>query len=137
MHLSMQHKRDYTPRNLYYKKDIAYVTKHSKWILQSIGIWPAVVGNVTKFLPKIAIALSNFVLLFAIIPCILHIIFEEKDTIMRLKLSGLLSFCCTSLMKYWALTLRKPRIKDCIEQVWIDWEQVSELTRSSILIDFH
>ncbi|XP_071862837.1 odorant receptor 4 [Bombus fervidus] len=124
MHLSMQHKCDYTPRNLYYKKDIAYVTKHSKWILQSIGIWPAVLGDVTKFLPKIAIALSNFVLLFAIIPCILHIIFEEKDTIMRLKLSGLLSFCCTSLMKYWALTLRKPRIKGCIEQVWIDWEQV-------------
>ncbi|KAG6804492.1 odorant receptor 4-like [Apis mellifera caucasica] len=42
----------------------------------------------------------------------------------KFKLVGLLSFSLIALIKYWTLTYRKPRIKDCIEQIWIDWEQV-------------
>ena len=45
----------------------------------------------------------------------------------KFKLVGLLSFSLIALIKYWTLTYRKPRIKDCIEQIWIDWEQVSKL----------
>ncbi|KAK1131489.1 hypothetical protein K0M31_017773 [Melipona bicolor] len=29
------------PRNRNYEKDIVYVTRHNKWVLNSIGIWPA------------------------------------------------------------------------------------------------
>lgn len=127
MHLTILNESDYRARNLKYKEDIAYITKHSKWILKSIGIWPIVLKDVTKFLPKIVIGISNFVLLFAIIPCILYIIFEEKNNVIKLKLCGLLIFCSIALMKHWALVYRKPKIKNCIEQIQNDWEQVSKL----------
>ncbi|XP_026669568.1 odorant receptor 4-like [Ceratina calcarata] len=124
MHLFAQDQTDYNAGNRNYKRDIVFVTKYSKWILRSLGIWPSVLKGAARFLPKIAIGIGNFVLLFAIIPCILHIMFEEKDTIIRLKLCGLLSFCISSLLKYWALTARKPKIQNCIEQVETDWMQV-------------
>ena len=85
MHLTILNESDYRARNLKYKEDIAYVTKHSKWILKSIGIWPIILKDVAKFLPKIVIGISNFVLLFAIIPCILYIILEEKNNLIKLK----------------------------------------------------
>ena len=127
MHPITLNKSDCKARNLKYKEDIAYVTKHNKWILKSIGIWPSIFKDVSKFLPKIMFGLCNFVLFFAIIPCILYIVIEENDTMIRFKLFGLLSFCLVALIKYWTLLYRKSRIKNCVEQIWIDWEQVSKL----------
>lgn len=136
MYLFIQDRNDYKLQNSNYKKDITYITKHSKWILNSIGVWPTLLQGVARFLPKIAIVLGNFVLLFAIIPCLLYIIFDEKNTLKRLQLFGLISFCSTSLLKYWALTLRKSKIKDCIGQVQTDWRQVSRLIKKCKLIEW-
>lgn len=127
MHLTTLNKNNCKVRNLKYKEDIAYITKHNKWILKSIGIWPSVLKSVSRFLPKIMFGFNNFVLLFSVIPCILYIVYEEKNIMIKFKLVGLLSFSLIALIKYWTLTYRKPRIKDCIEQIWIDWEQVSKL----------
>ncbi|XP_061927070.1 odorant receptor 13a-like isoform X6 [Apis cerana] len=124
MHLITLNENNCKARNLKYKEDIAYVTKHSKWILKSIGIWPSVLKDVSKFLPKIVFGLCNFVLFFAIIPCILYIVIEENDTMIRFKLFGLLSFSLVALIKYWTLLYRKSRIKNCVEQIWIDWKQI-------------
>ena len=116
------------PRNMNYEKDIRYVVKHSKWILNSVGVWPGVVRGAKRYLPNVAFGLSNSALLFAIVPCILHIVCEEKNIVIKLQLLGFLSFCVISLAKYWALTARKPQIKDCIEHVKDDWKQVSSST---------
>ncbi|XP_017759707.1 PREDICTED: odorant receptor 4-like [Eufriesea mexicana] len=58
--------------------------------------------------------------------CVLHIVLEQKDQLLRLKLSGLTSFSFISLMKYWVLTMRKPKIEHCIKQVYSDWKQVED-----------
>ena len=112
------------PRNRNYKKDIVYVTKYLKWILNCIGIWPAMLKGIGKFLPKIAIVLSNLVLFFIEVQCVLHIILEQKDPLMRLRLLGLACYSLICLMKYWALTVRKSKIKCCIEQLQTDWKEV-------------
>lgn len=112
-------------RNPNYEEDIIYVTKHNKWVLNSIGIWPAMVGGIGKFLPRIAIGLSNLILFFTLVQCVLHIVLEQKDPLLRLKILGLTCFSFISLMKYWALTIRKPKIEYCIEQLYADWKQVS------------
>ncbi|KAK1131490.1 hypothetical protein K0M31_017774 [Melipona bicolor] len=112
------------PRNPNYEKDIVYVTRHNKWVLNSIGIWPAVLEGFGQFLPKIAIGVSNLVLFFTLVQCVLHIIFEQKDPLLRLKILGLTCFSFISLMKYWALTARKSKIEHCIEQLYADWKQV-------------
>ncbi|XP_043517133.1 odorant receptor 13a-like [Frieseomelitta varia] len=112
------------PRNPNYEKDIVYVTRHNKWVLNSIGIWPAVLKGIGQFLPKIAIGVSNLVLFFTLVQCVLHIVFEQKDPLLRLKILGLTCFSFISLMKYWALTARKSKIEHCIEQLYADWKQV-------------
>ncbi|XP_043253247.1 odorant receptor 4-like [Colletes gigas] len=121
------------PRNPNYEKDIVRVLSHNRWILKSIGIWPAVLTGSRQFLPNVMIGFCNLVLFFAIVPCSLHIVYDLKDTTMRLKLLGLLSFCLTSLLKYWALAARRPKIKECIELVEIDWKQV-ELSKDRELM---
>ncbi|CAK9804302.1 Odorant receptor 4 [Anthophora quadrimaculata] len=136
MRLAVRGRDDQKLRNSNYEKDIVYVTKHSKWILKSIGIWPAVLEGAARFLPKIAIGLSNLVLFFTVIPCTLHIVYEQKDMIIRLKLFGLLSFCLISLMKYWALAARKPRIKECIEEVQSDWKQVEPCKDREMMLKY-
>ena len=52
-------------------------------------------------------------------------ILEQKDPAIRLRLLSFACYSLVSLMKYWALTVRKPKIKRCIEQMYADWKQVS------------
>ncbi|XP_076237705.1 odorant receptor 4-like [Calliopsis andreniformis] len=121
---SIYDQNDYEPQNENYEKDIIYIVKHSKWILSSLGIWPVMSQGAKRFFPNVAIGLGNSVLLFAIVPCTLHIIYEQKDIIVRLHLLGLLSFCLIAFIKYGALVARRRKIKECIEHVQYDWRQV-------------
>ncbi|XP_017759702.1 PREDICTED: odorant receptor 85b-like [Eufriesea mexicana] len=123
MQLSPLYETDH-PRNPNYEKDIVYVMKYTKWILNPIGIWPAVLKGVGKFLPTIAIGFNNLALLFIVIQCVLHITLEQKDPLLRLKFLGLTCFISISLMKYYALTKQKSNIEYCIKQVQSDWKQV-------------
>ncbi|XP_015431184.1 PREDICTED: odorant receptor 4-like [Dufourea novaeangliae] len=112
------------PRNPYYEKDILQILRYNKWILSSIGIWPIRSGDTNRYLPKLVIGLCNGILFFAIVPCTLHITFELKDTVMRLKLLGLLTFCVTSFFKYWVLAACRSGLRECVECVQNDWKQV-------------
>ncbi|XP_076224765.1 odorant receptor 4-like isoform X2 [Nomia melanderi] len=112
------------PRNPHYEQDIVHILKHTSWILRSIGIWPTFLEDGNGIIAKLLIGLCNLILLFAVIPFSLYITVEEKNITMKLKLIGLLSFCVVSLMKYWALTACKPRLKHCVEDLENDWKQV-------------
>ncbi|XP_076642231.1 uncharacterized protein LOC143353021 [Halictus rubicundus] len=107
-------------------KDIVYILKITRWILNSIGIWPSLLENSNPFLQKIVIGLCNVILMFAIIPFSLYLSIDVKDLVMRLKLIGLFSYCSVALMKYWTLTACKPNLKYCIEMVQHDWKQVRD-----------
>ncbi|XP_076276376.1 odorant receptor 4-like [Lasioglossum baleicum] len=124
------------PRNPYYEKDIVHIFKISRWILNSIGIWPNLLENSKQFLPKIVIGLCNVLLLFAIIPFSLYLSIEVKDVVMRLKLIGLFSFCSVALIKYWALTACKPNLKYCIEFVQHDWKQVEHSEDRELMLKY-
>ncbi|XP_050583675.1 odorant receptor Or2-like isoform X1 [Bombus affinis] len=132
MHLSVRHQTD-PPQNTNYEEDIVYVTKHNKWVLNSIGMWPAVLKGIGKFVPKVVIGLSNIVSFLNVVQCVLYITLEENDPLLRLRLLGLACFASINLMKYWALIARKPNIEYCIEQVHTDWKQV-EIQRNRILM---
>lgn len=119
------HKESAVSRNFSYREDIQYVFRLNNWILGSLGIWPVATRGIRQYASKIAIALCNFALAFAIVPCALHIVYDEKDIIMRLKLFGLLAFCLTAMMKYCILAIRRPKILRCIEYVKSDWWKVS------------
>ncbi|XP_011147999.2 odorant receptor 4-like [Harpegnathos saltator] len=113
-----------TSPNVNYQQDMQYVFKPSSWILGSMGIWPITIQGIRKHVSTIAIVVYNFALVFAMVPCILHIIYDQKDLNLRLKLCGLLGFCLTALTKYFILVIRRSKIQSCIEQVKKDWWQV-------------
>ncbi|XP_078043437.1 odorant receptor 85b-like [Augochlora pura] len=123
-------------RNPHYDKDIVYIFKIAKWILNSIGIWPNLVENRNQFLPKIVILFWNVVLLFAIVPFTLYLSFEEKDVVMRLKLLGLFSFCTITLLKYWALAAYKSNLKYCIEFIQHDWMEVEKKEDRKLMLQY-
>lgn len=110
--------------NANYQRDMRYVFKPSSWFLGTIGIWPLAIRGYGPYLSKIAIVCCNLALGFAIVPCALHIAYDEEDLNLRLKLSGLLGFCATAMMKYCVLAIRRPKIQRCIEYVKNDWWQV-------------
>ncbi|XP_050480537.1 uncharacterized protein LOC126868770 isoform X6 [Bombus huntii] len=132
MHPSVRRRTD-PPQNTNYEEDIVYVTKHNKWVLNSIGMWPAVLKGIGKFIPKVVIGLSNIVSFLNVVQCVLYITLEENDPLLRLRLLGLACFASINLMKYWALIARKTNIEYCIEQVHTDWKQV-EIQRNRILM---
>ncbi|CAD1480730.1 unnamed protein product, partial [Heterotrigona itama] len=123
MHTPIRNHAD-QPRNPNYERDIIYVTKFLKWILNSLGIWPAVLKGIDEFLSKIAIGLYNLILFLCVMQCVLHMVLEQKDPVIKLKILGLVCYCFISMMKYWALTARRTKIVYCMEQLYADWKQV-------------
>ncbi|XP_011644861.1 odorant receptor 43a-like isoform X1 [Pogonomyrmex barbatus] len=107
-----------------HQQDIRYVFKLNNWILGSIGIWPISIRGIGRHVSKVAIVFGNFTLSFAMVPCALHIIYDEKNIIMKLKLCGLMAFCLTAMTKYCILVIRRPKILRCIECIKNDWWQV-------------
>ncbi|XP_014476905.1 PREDICTED: uncharacterized protein LOC106745632 isoform X3 [Dinoponera quadriceps] len=116
--------RQATSLNASYQRDVQYIFTPSNWILGSIGIWPIPFRGIRHHISKISIFTCNFVLSFAMVPCALHIIYDQKDLNIRLKLSGLLGFCGTAMLKFFVLVIRRPKIRKCIEYVEDDWWQV-------------
>lgn len=110
--------------NSSYQQDIRYVFKLNSWILGSLGIWPVAIRNIGQYMSTVAIAFYNSMLGFAIVPSILYMIYDEKNINMRLKLCGVLAFCFTTMIKYFILAIRRPKIQRCIEYVKCDWWQV-------------
>ncbi|XP_072747235.1 uncharacterized protein [Anoplolepis gracilipes] len=123
-------------QNVSYQQDIRYVFKLNNWILGSLGIWPVAIRGIGQHTSKIAIALCNLALTFAIVPCALHIVYDEKDITMRLKLFGLLAFCLTAMTKYCILAIRRPKILRCIEYVKSDWWQVTFRSDRTMMLKY-
>ncbi|XP_050457366.1 odorant receptor 4-like [Cataglyphis hispanica] len=119
-----------------YRRDIRNVFKLNNWILGSIGIWPVAICGIGRYASKIAIAICNLAFSFALVPCALHIIYDEKDIIMRLKLCGLLAFCLTAMTKYCILAIRRPKILRCIEYVKNDWWQVTFRSDREVMLKY-
>ncbi|XP_067214136.1 odorant receptor 4-like [Linepithema humile] len=134
--MSSVHDEHATSQNSSYQQDIRYIFKLNSWILGSLGIWPIVIRGIGQYASKIVIVIFNLALSFAIVPCALHIIYDEKDITMRLKLCGLLVFCLTAMTKYCILAIRRPKILRCIEYVKSDWWQVTFRTDRELMLKY-
>ncbi|XP_012063215.1 PREDICTED: odorant receptor 13a-like [Atta cephalotes] len=122
--------------NSNYQQDIRYVFKLNHWIMGSLGIWPIPIRGIGRHMSKIAIAIFNFALSFAIVPCTLHIIYDQKDLDVRLRLSGLLAFCVTVMTKYCIFVIHRPKIYRCIEYVKNDWWQVTFKSDRELMLKY-
>ncbi|XP_025158794.1 odorant receptor 4 isoform X2 [Harpegnathos saltator] len=121
--MGVSRKTHATSSDINHQQDMRYVFTPSSWFLGLIGIWPISFRDVGQHISKIAIVICNFVSSFTIVPCALHIIYDQKDLNIRLKVSGFLAFCATAMLKFFVLVIRRPKIRQCIEYVEDDWWQ--------------
>ncbi|XP_078043451.1 odorant receptor 4-like [Augochlora pura] len=122
------------PRNPYYEKDIVYVFKPCKWIMESIGIWPCLLKD--KLLPQLTIGICHTILLFTLIPFTLYLTLEEKNVTILINLLGLEVFFWLAMFKYWALIASKPAIKNCIKIVQDDWREVERREDRELMLKY-
>ncbi|XP_078043446.1 odorant receptor 4-like [Augochlora pura] len=124
------------PGNPNYERDFVYIFKPSKWILKSIGIWPGFLKDGNKPLQKLAIAFSNVILLFALVPFTMYLAVEEKNLMIILKRIGLITFCWLSVFKYWSLIVYKPTFKHCIQSIHEDWKKVEQTEDRNLMLKY-
>ena len=76
------------------------------------------------YVSKLLVILCSVLMAFIMIPCTLHMIFVEKDTLVRLMLMGPVGFCLTNILKYVSMIYRAKGIKLCIDHVETDWMMI-------------
>lgn len=95
----------------------------NRWFLKPIGAWPRssattknerTVSNALIFICYCLIALT-------VLPCILNLLFEEKNLDLKLRMIGPLSHWSMGGMNYCFLLLRNADILRCVQHMETDW----------------
>lgn len=101
----------------------------NRWILKSIGAWPrsSDVSYCQIYLDRFSKTICYALIIFLMIPCVLYLMLEVKDTYDKLRLTGPLSFCLMAIIKYCALIVRENDIRRCFEYIEWDWKKVKHI----------
>ncbi|XP_017759716.1 PREDICTED: odorant receptor 22c-like [Eufriesea mexicana] len=71
---------------------------------------------------------------FLFIPCALYVFLEIEDTYGKLKQFGPLIFCVMAFVKYYFLIVHKTDIRECVEQIKWDWQNITHAKDRKIMI---
>ncbi|XP_043517106.1 uncharacterized protein LOC122532412 isoform X2 [Frieseomelitta varia] len=127
-------------RNIHYKNDIQYALQISEWLLKLIGMWPFVNSHATNKLGQlvsvILISTCFSSILFIILPTLHHIFFVEKNTYMKVKMIGPVSFGFSSAIKYCYLGTKGHFFQRCIQHVRKDWKTVHDPNYRTIMLKY-
>lgn len=77
--------------------------------MKFINIWLTILKDIVKFLLKIVIEINNlsyFLPLYYVFWKLLYILYFKKNNVIKLKNYAGLTFCSTTLMKYWSAKIR-------------------------------
>ncbi|KAK0168485.1 hypothetical protein PV327_002277 [Microctonus hyperodae] len=109
----------------------------TRWQLKLLGIWPlySKSSNFDYILKKFIIAICTFLLIFIFIPGCLFTYIEIEDLNMKIKLTGVMSFCMMGILKYYSLLSQRQYIADCIEHINFDWKKITSINDRTIMID--
>ncbi|XP_076393831.1 uncharacterized protein LOC100876860 [Megachile rotundata] len=103
-----------------------YSLQLNRWMLKAIGAWPK--SHSTKFEKIVSILLiitCYFFVLITVLPCILHLIFEDDDLRTKVIILGPLSHWFLGGVGYTTLLVHNKEIKWCVDQVKSDWRNAT------------
>ncbi|KOX73712.1 Putative odorant receptor 13a [Melipona quadrifasciata] len=127
-------------RNVHYDNDIHYTLQMCEWLLKLVGVWPLVNSHtrskLQQLLSTVLISTCFSSILFIILPSFHHIFFVEKNTDMKVKLIGPVSFCVTSAIKYCYLGTKGHSFERCIQHVRKDWKTVHDQNYRTIMLKY-
>ena len=127
-------------RNVHYDNDIHYTLQMCEWLFKLIGMWPLVNNRTrSKLQQLVTIVLISTCLssmLFIVLPSFHHIFFVEKNTDMKVKMFGPVSFCVSSAIKYCYLGTKGHFFQRCIQHVRKDWKTVHDPNYRTIMLKY-
>ncbi|XP_032689597.1 uncharacterized protein LOC116852914 [Odontomachus brunneus] len=125
------------PNNEHYQDDIMYITKITRNVLNTLGVWPSlderksIGGRICKLL---IIIISWLLLYCVLIPGFLFWLFEKRTRI-RIQMLSLLLFGFMIIGKYDNLILREGQIKRCLKHIEEDWKNVMDTDTRNTMIE--
>ncbi|XP_003700842.2 uncharacterized protein LOC100876750 [Megachile rotundata] len=104
-----------------------YSLQLNRWLLKPIGVWPK--SFYTSNIEKIVSLISNMIcycsIVITVVPCILHLTFEDIDFRTKLKVFGPMTHWFAGGINYTTLLVRGEEIRHCMKQMQNDWRTVS------------
>lgn len=126
-----------TRKNSLSEKDYEYSTEMNRYFLKLIGIWPAgpEAGICEKGFIKFRICCCYFLMSYLLVPCVLLKFLAEKNSALKLKMIGPLSFISMAMLKFTFLVLHRQNIYDCLEHIAGDWANVKSSRERKIMLN--
>ena len=127
-------------KNVHYDNDIHYTLQMCEWLFKIIGMWPLVNSDTRSKLQQLVttvlISVCFSSMLFIVLPSFHHIFFVEKNTDMKVKMLGPVSFCFSSAIKYCYLGTKGHFFHRCIQHVRKDWKTVHDPNYRTIMLKY-
>ncbi|XP_017759757.1 PREDICTED: odorant receptor 46a-like [Eufriesea mexicana] len=112
-----------------------YNLQLNRWFLEPIGAWPffPTTSNLERIVSFILIVICYSLLLATVIPCILYLILEEKDFVVKMKLVGPVGHWFVGSINYTVLLLRGRDIRYCVEHMEADWQMMTRVKDQQLM----
>ena len=103
-----------------------YSLQLNRWLLKPIGAWPAFTSTsrCDRIISFALVILCYGLVVFTVIPCMLHLIFEDGTVYAKIEIFGALSHWFIGGLNYTNLLLRNRNIHYCICRMQTDWKAV-------------
>ncbi|CAK9826108.1 Odorant receptor 4 [Anthophora retusa] len=114
-----------------------YSLQLNRWFLKPIGAWPPLLT--TSRLEKNVSIILNIVyyisIIFAMIPCLLHVLLKNENLYTKLKNFGPITHWLFSCANYTILLLRQKEIRYCVEHIETDWRIVTREKDQQVMLE--
>ncbi|CAL7936645.1 unnamed protein product [Xylocopa violacea] len=113
-----------------------YSLQYNRWLLKPIGAWPLSLSSsrLERIVSLVLIVLCYGFILFTVIPCMFHIVLEDENIHMKLKVLGPLSHWFFGGVNYTTLLLRGKDIRDCVEHIKTDWKIITRQRDQHVML---
>lgn len=113
-----------TKENESHVSDFRYAVQISVCLLKPIGAWPLANDETSRFkiaLHRASMVMATFLLIFILVPWIMHIVKEKWGVFLIIRTMCPLLFTITIFARYILLLWHQDRFKFCIDHVAKDW----------------
>ncbi|XP_078051606.1 uncharacterized protein LOC144477742 [Augochlora pura] len=115
-----------------------YSLQLNRWYLKPIGAWPSSLSTsrLERFASAMLIAMCYGIILFTVIPCLLHVILEETDPYKKIRAFGPFLHWSMGGVNYTTLLIRGNAIRLCVEHLHADWQIVTRVQHRLVMLRY-
>ncbi|XP_078051708.1 uncharacterized protein LOC144477843 [Augochlora pura] len=115
-----------------------YSLQLNRWYLKPIGAWPfsSSTSRLERLASAMLIVICYCIILFTVVPCLLHMLFEETDAYKKLRAFGPFMHWFVGGLNYTTLLVRGNEIRFCVEQIHTDWEIVTKAQHRLVMLRY-